>query len=44
MFEQIQNLTLWNVELAKARDLLLPKLMSGRLDVSGISIPDSVAA
>ncbi|HEX5336855.1 MAG TPA: restriction endonuclease subunit S, partial [Gallionella sp.] len=44
MFEQIQNLTQWNAELAKARDLLLPKLMSGQLDVSGIALPDEVAA
>jgi type I restriction enzyme S subunit len=44
IFEQIQNLTLWNAELAKARDLLLPKLMSGQLDVSGIALPEAVAA
>ena len=30
-------------KLAKARDLLLPKLMSGQLDVSGIALPDEVA-
>ena len=28
----------------RARDLLLPKLMSGQLDVSGIALPDEVAA
>ena len=28
----------------QARDLLLPKLMSGQLDVSGIRLPDEVAA
>lgn len=44
LFEQIKNLTIWNSELAKARDLLLPKLMSGQLDVSAITLPDEVAA
>ena len=41
---QIENLDSQNQELAKARDLLLPKLMSGQLDVSGIALPDEVAA
>lgn len=41
---QIDNLDSQNRELAKARDLLLPKLMSGQLDVSGIALPDEVAA
>jgi type I restriction enzyme S subunit len=41
---QIENLNLQNQELAQARDLLLPKLMSGQLDVSGIRIPDEAAA
>ncbi len=40
---QIENLDSQNQELAKARDLLLPKLMSGQLDVSGIALPDEVA-
>jgi type I restriction enzyme S subunit len=40
---QIENLDLQNGELAKARDFLLPKLMSGQLDVSGIRLPDEVA-
>ena len=39
---QIENLDSQNQELAKARDLLLPKLMSGQLDVSGIALPDEV--
>lgn len=30
--------------LARARDLLLPKLMSGQLDVSGIMLPEEIAA
>jgi len=41
---QIENLDSQNQELAKARDLLLPKLMYGQLDVSGIALPDEVAA
>lgn len=44
MMDAILNLTTQNRELAKARDLLLPKLMSGQLDVSGIRLPDEVAA
>lgn len=39
VFEQIQTLTTTNLELAKARDLLLPKLMSGQLDVSRVALP-----
>jgi type I restriction enzyme S subunit len=31
-------------QLAQARDLLLPKLMSGQLDVSGIRQPEEAAA
>lgn len=41
---QIENLDSQNRELAKARDLLLPKLMSGQIDVSGIHLPEEVAA
>jgi type I restriction enzyme S subunit len=37
LFKQIRTLTDANIELAKARDLLLPKLMSGQLDVSRIT-------
>lgn len=33
IFLQIQKLTEWNEKLAKARDLLLPKLMSGAITV-----------
>ena len=36
---QIETLDSQNRELAKARDLLLPKLMSGQMDVSGIRLP-----
>jgi len=43
VFEQVQQLTEQNAKLAKARDLLLPKLMSGQLDVSGIPLPGEVA-
>lgn len=41
---QIETLTMQNRSLAEARDLLLPKLMSGQLDVSGIALPEEVAA
>lgn len=44
LFEQIQGLTKNNQQLAQARDLLLPKLMSGQLDVSSIPLPDEVPA
>lgn len=42
-FEQIENLLLQNRRLAQARDLLLPKLMSGQLDVSQIPLPETEA-
>lgn len=44
LFDQIETLILQNSELMKSRDLLLPKLMSGQLDVSGITLPDEVVA
>lgn len=44
MMDAVLNLTAQIRELTKARDLLLPKLMSGQLDVSGIRLPDEVAA
>ena len=44
LFAQVENLTRQNQYLAHARDLLLPKLMSGQLDVSGIRLPEEVAA
>ncbi len=42
--EQMETLKKQNRSLAQARDLLLPKLMSGQLDVSGIALLDEVAA
>lgn len=42
--EQIETLKQQNRLLAYARDLLLPKLMSGLLDVSGIPLPEEIAA
>ena len=42
--QQIEALTLQNRRLQEARDLLLPKLMSGALDVSRINVPQEVAA
>ncbi len=44
LLEQVETLNRQNTELAQARDLLLPKLMSGQLDVSGIQLPDEVVA
>ncbi len=43
-FTQIEQLASQNSMLAKARDALLPKLMSGQLDVSGLSLPQPEAA
>jgi type I restriction enzyme, S subunit len=44
LFQQVETLLLQNMQLAGARDLLLPKLMSGQLDVAGIRLPDEVVA
>lgn len=44
IFNQIVVLRRSSVTTAQARDLLLPKLMSGQLDVSGITLPEEVAA
>lgn len=44
MFEQIQQLTEQNSKLAQTRDVLLPKLMSGQLEVSGIALSDEVVS
>lgn len=44
VFEQSQQLTKQNTQLAKARDLLLPRLMSGQLDVSGIRLAEEMVA
>ncbi|NYH22859.1 restriction endonuclease subunit S [Paraburkholderia bryophila] len=42
--EQMETLKRQNKVLAKARDVLLPKLMSGQLDVSGIALAELDAA
>ena len=42
MLEQAEQLSAANLSLVTARDLLLPKLMSGQLDVSSIQLPDEV--
>ena len=39
LWQQI-HLREMNMQLAQARDLLLPKLMSGQIDVSNIQLPD----
>lgn len=44
LIQQVRLIKKQNQELTKARDLLLPKLMSGQLDVSGIALLDEVAA
>jgi type I restriction enzyme S subunit len=44
LFEQMHTLDTQNARLARARDLLLPKLMSGQLDISGIALPEEAAA
>lgn len=44
MFDQIQALRLHVATTTRARDLLLPKLMSGQLDVSRIPLPEDVPA
>lgn len=44
LFGQIEVLNQQNTQLSQTRDLLLPKLMSGQLDVSRIKLPEEVAA
>ncbi|AOK48618.1 hypothetical protein WT60_02365 [Burkholderia sp. MSMB617WGS] len=44
LFEQSHTLKGQNVVLTKIRDALLPKLMSGQLDVSSIPMPEQEAA
>lgn len=42
--ELMETLKQQNHHLTQARDLLLPKLMSGQLDVSNIPLPEEIAA
>ncbi|MSN25487.1 MAG: restriction endonuclease subunit S [Geobacter sp.] len=42
VFAQVQSLTEYNRALRQARDMLLPKLMSGAMDVSRIAVPKEV--
>lgn len=44
MMDMVLNLRYQIRILAKTRDMLLPKLMSGQLDVSGIALPEPDAA
>ena len=44
MMDMVLNLQGQNRHLRATRDSLLPKLMSGQLDVSGIRLPEEVAA
>ena len=43
MMDTVLNLQAQNRQLAAARDALLPKLMSGQLDVSDIRLPEEMA-
>ncbi|PTQ86774.1 restriction endonuclease subunit S [Agitococcus lubricus] len=40
LFEQMRTITQQNQKLAQARDALLPRLMSGKMDVSGLSLKE----
>lgn len=42
-FAQVETLCRQNEQLARARDLLLPRLMSGQLDASGFQLPEELA-
>jgi type I restriction enzyme S subunit len=44
MFQLIQSLARKNSNLRTTRDLLLPKLISGELDVSAMPEPEALAA
>lgn len=44
LFSLIEKLSRQNVLLREARDILLPKLMSGEIDVFSISIPEKAEA
>ena len=44
MFQLVQSLALKNANLRETRDLLLPKLISGELDVSAVPEPEAIAA
>lgn len=44
MIQQTRHIKKQSEQLKRARDLLLPKLMSGQLDVSSIILPDEVVA
>ena len=44
MFQLIQSLALKNSNLRKTRDLLLPKLISGQLDVPAVPAPEDATA
>lgn len=44
LIQQVRLIKKRNQQLTQTRDLLLPKLMSGQLDVFGIPLPEEVAA
>lgn len=44
LIQQVRLIKKQNQQLARARDLLLPKLMSGQIDVSGVALSEEAAA
>jgi type I restriction enzyme S subunit len=44
LIQQVRLIKKQNQKLTQARDLILPKLMSGQLDVSGVRLPEAVTA
>jgi type I restriction enzyme S subunit len=44
MMDMVLNLQGQNRHLRATRDSLLPKLLSGQLDVSGVRLPEEMAA
>lgn len=43
MIDMALNLRIQNGQLVAARDALLPKLISGQIDLAGIPLPDEIA-
>lgn len=44
IWKQVTTISNQQMKIARARDLLLPRLMSGQINVTGIPLPDEVAA
>ncbi len=43
-FKLIKNLEIKNENLLQTRNLLLPKLISGEIDVSNVPVPENITA